>query len=427
MAKKIYDIRPSKTARETRGDIKEFLDNNKNKRRVFKKPRKNFPWPPLLSVCGIVVLLVLVYLFFKLPKAEIKIWPKTDVLSYQQTITIDKSAGSIDPGNSVIPAKLMEEEVSDSKQFSATGNASDEGKAQGIITVYNKYDPPTSITLKVGTHFLSDSGKYFVSLQKIIIPAAKKSGGKTTPGSVNATVEAAEGGDSYNIAPAKFSVPKLAGTNYYYAIYAESLQNMSGGYAGKIKKVTADDIQSAKDQLTSQLISNAENSLKQKISSQSDYFLLDSALYSEITDAGADVKAGITADNFNYQAKVKVSALVFKKSDIEKFAKDYIISQMSDLKTMLDSSLSLNYTLKSMDIKNGTGEVDLSFSAKIYQSIDKNSFSLLLEGKDESRIIQTINEKLGGQIEKAEIKLWPFWVTKSPNSQKAIKIDLEFE
>ena len=97
---------------------------------------------------------------------------------------------------------------------------------------------------------MSDSGKLFVALQKIVIPAAKKSGSKITPGSVQINVQAVEGGTDYNIAPSNFSVPGLKGTAYYYSIYATSTAAMTGGYTGKVKKVTDDDIQGAKDVLT---------------------------------------------------------------------------------------------------------------------------------------------------------------------------------
>ena len=65
------------------------------------------------------------------------------------------------------------------------------------------------------------------------------------PGSVHVSVQAVESGDGYNIAPSNFSIPGLKGTPSYYSIYATSTDAMSGGYTGKVKKVTDDDIQQA--------------------------------------------------------------------------------------------------------------------------------------------------------------------------------------
>jgi len=426
MAKKIYDIIPPKISHQVQDQIKDFLGDNKKRkhRRNYKKERQFFQ-KPVFAISGVIVLVLAVYLFFKLPKANIEIWPKVDVLSFQQTIVADKSAILVDLSKAVLPAQYFEETKQGSEDFPATGNASNEGKAAGTITVYNKYDPPAPLTLKAGTHFLSDSGKYFVTLQKITIPAAKKTGSKITPGSGQVKVEAAEGGESYNIKPAKFSVPKLSGTPYYYSTYAESTSTMTGGFAGKVKKVTDDDIAGAKDVLTKKLLSDAESSIKSKISS--DYILLDNAISSETVSASTNTKSGTVVDSFTYEANVRASALVFKKSDLEKFAKDYIISKIPDKKTMLDKTFNLSYSAKSVDIKGGKATLDLDFSAGIYQNIDTNSLIPLLTRKNSSQINETISNSLGDQVSNIKVSFWPFWVTKAPKSQKTVKIDLKFE
>ncbi|KKP93292.1 MAG: hypothetical protein UR98_C0007G0024 [Parcubacteria group bacterium GW2011_GWA1_36_12] len=413
MRQKIYDIKPPRLAHKT------------EKRRGQQKKEKRFPWGAVLSGAGVLVIIAAVYLFFKLPRADIKIWPKVETLSFEQEITADKSADSVDLSLNVIPAEYFQEEKTESQEFLATGNASNEGKATGTITIYNKYDPPSPITLKAGTHFLSDSGKYFVTLQKTTIPAGKKSGGKITPGSVKVKIEAAEGGEGYNIGPATFSVPKLSGTSYYYSVYAQSTEQMTGGYAGKVKKVIDDDIQQAKEALTKKLISNTEASLKSKISS--DYILIDSAISSEVISASTNTKSGALTDKFTYQAAVKSTYLAFKKSDLDEFAKDYIISQMEDSKTMLTSSLKTDYTVKSLDIDNGKITLNLNFSSRVYQNINKNVLIPLLTNKNRNQINEVINNKLRDEVSNVKVNLWPFWVTKSPKSQKAVKIELKFE
>lgn len=426
MAKKIYDILPPKIAHKIEDSIKDFMgDDKKSKRRGRRKKEVKNLFRPLLIIAGIVLLIAAVYLFFKLPKANVEIWPKTEVLSFKQTLTIDKETDSIDLAKAVIPAQYLEEEKSGQEEFLSTGNASNEGKATGKIIIYNKIDPATTFTLKTGTHFLSDSGKYFLTLQKVVIPAAKKSKGKITPGSIEVKVEAAEGGESFNIKPAKFVVPKLFGTSSYYSIYAESKDPMVGGFAGKIKKVTDDDIQAAKDSLTKKLLAEAESALRNRISS--DYMLPDNAILSETTEASSLAKSGAVADKFRYQAKVKISALAFKKSDLEKFAKDYIISLMPESKTMLDKSLDTTYVLQTVDMEDKKAALNIEFSAKIYDALDKNSLAPLFRNKTSSQINEIISDSLGDKISKVKINLWPFWVEKAPKSQKAINVELKFE
>lgn len=433
MAKKIYDIKPprvsKKLAREPKevsGDveIKRMTSVASRRNKSRRKEEKRSIWWPISIGIFVVLLIIGVYLFFKLPKADIAIWPKVDTLSFQQTIKADKSVDSIDVVKSVIPAQYFQATKKNAQDFPATGNASDEGRASGTITIYNKYDPPTPFTFKAGTHFMSDSGKLFVASQKIVVPAAKKSGGKITPGSVQVTIQAVEGGSDYNIAPANFSIPGLKGTSYYYSINAVSTSPMSGGYAGKVKKVTDDDIQGAKDVLTKKTVDDAIAALKNQVSS--DYILLPNAVFSNVTEASTQTKAGTIADNFNYQVTVTASTLAFKKADIDQFAREYIISKTPEGKKILDDSFKVDYSASVVDVSGGKATINSDFSAGVYQSIDKNSLTLSLPGENADQIKQTINSSLGDQISGIKVKFWPFWVNSAPNNQKAINIELKF-
>lgn len=429
MARKIYDIKPPKLAKQVEEGIKDFLNDTKKnvskKRRTRQKAQSRSFLRPVLVGAGLALVLLSVYLFFKLPKAEIQIWPKVDILSYDKALSADKSVLSVDVAKTIVPAQYFEASKSGSQQFPATGNASNEGKATGIITIYNKSDPPSAVTLKAGTHFLSNSGKYFVTLEKVIIPAGKKSGGKVSPGSIQVKVEAAEGGEAYNIAPANFSVPKLSGTAYFTTIYAESTSAMTGGYAGKIKKITDDDIQSAKDALIKKLYDDALVDLKAQLSQ--DYILLDNAISYEVISFSSSAKSGATSDSFTEQAEVKTGCLVFKKSDLEKFAKDYISSQIPEGRSALDSSFKIDYSVSKIDIGAGKAEIKLVFSSGIYKTIDKNSLSLLLAGKNPQQIKDAVASAFGDQISKVQVGLWPFWVKKAPDNQRSVKVDLKFE
>ncbi len=443
MAKKIYDIKPPRLTPKVEKKIKAFVAEGKAKKRKvvkqpesLRQPEKQLPklvsspknrrpvWVPVSVSVFAVLLIVCVYLFFKLPKAEITIWPKVDTLSFQQTVTADKSVNVVDLNKLVVPAQYFQATKTSTQDFPATGNAANEGKALGDIVLYNKYDPGTPLTLKAGTRFMSDSGKIFVTFQKVVVPAAKKVGSKITPGAVQIQVQAAEGGLDYNIAPANFSVPGLKGTAFYYSIYGVSSKAMAGGYATKTKKVTADDLQQAKDVLTDEAEAEAMSALKNQVSS--DYILLENAIVSDVVSAVSKTKADTVAEKFNYEVTATASALAFKKSDLEKFAKDYIISQMAEEKTLLDTSLVINYSASKIDISGGKATLNLDFSAGTYHDVNKNSLSLLLMKQIPSQVDETINSSLDGEVSKIKTNLWPFWVTSVPNNQKAVSIDLEF-
>jgi len=430
MARKIYDIKPPKVTKKAEKDVKDFLKIQTSSgsrrgavsRQEPQRKKQSIRQPIAIGVV-VVVLFVCGYLFFKLPKADITIWPKVEVLSFNQTITADKSTDAINLENSAIPAKYFEVTKTNSEDFPATGNASNEGRATGSIVVYNKSDPVKPLTFKEGTHFMSDSGKIFITYQKVVVPAGKKSGSKITPGSVQINVEAVEGGNDYNIPPSNFSIPGLKGTSYYYTVYATSSADMSGGYAGKVKKITADDIQTAKDTLSQKTKSDVVADLRNEI--PDDYIVLDSAVFSEIISASTEAKVGTVVDNFNYQVVAKSSTLAFKKADIDEFAKKYIISQMPEGRTLVKNP-EITYSTGLVDVSEGRATLNLDFSSGTYQSIDKNSTGLSLLGKNISQIEQTINSSMGENVSKVDVKFWPFWVKAAPKSQKAVNIEIKF-
>jgi hypothetical protein len=426
MPKKIYDIKPPRVAHKIEKEIKAVVADDKKKRAPTRRKKETRSiWWPISTGILVVILIVCTYLFFKLPKADVTIWPKVETLSFKQTIVADKSANSIDLTKSVIPAQYFQVTKTTSQDFPATGNASNEGQASGTITIYNKYDPPTPFNFKAGTHFMSDSAKLFVAMQKIVIPAAKKSGGKIIPGSVQVKIQAVDAGTDYNIAPASFSIPGLKGTPYYYSVSASSDSAMTGGYTGTVKKVTDDDIQGAKDVLTKKTTDDAMSALKAQISS--DYVLMENAALSNVTNASTQVKSGTVAEDFNYQVTVQASALAFKKSDIDQFAKNYIISQVPNGNTLLDNSFKIDYSASVADISGGKETLNLNFSSGVYQNINKNSVALSLLGENAKQIKETIGNNLGDQATNIKVYFWPFWVTSAPNNQKAINIGLKFQ
>lgn len=445
MPKKIYDIVPPKVAQQALK--KSGAGAAPKRKRASKKPlqqdvkaifepigqqRKSstghhevkagggFPVKWAWIAGGVLVLALCVYLYGALAKATIQVFPVTETLSFQEKISADTSYDNVNVLKNIIPARLVVQEASLTQEFPATGSASNDGKAAGTIKVYNKVSPATPITLKEGTHFLSDSGKYFVSLTRIVIPAMKGN----VAGSIDVSVQAEESGTEYNIGASKFSVPKLSGTAYYYNIWAESKSSMAGGYTGNVKKVSKSDLATAKDVLGKKILEDAEASLRGQISA--DEVLLEGALIRSVIESTADSKEGDIKDAFNQTAKAKVSALVFKKDDIQKFAKLDAQSKLDDGKELLEESLQVSYVTGAVDMQTGTIKMDVSVSGQTYYAVDSNSFIDALPQKNASQIQQVISQQYPSEISKTVVNFWPFWVTKAPKDKGKIKIELEF-
>ena len=447
MSRKIYDVKPPKVASKVEDAIKSLEASAKKRKKrqpAFSKKdilesvepirttksalpqipeaykSKRFPMLEILVGGFIILLLIGIYFYNKLPWAEIQVYPRLEPITLSEKITADQSTISVDFKKKIIPVQLLEETKEASQDFPATGTTSNDGKSTGTILVYNKISPAAPLTLKTGTHFLSDSGKYFVTLAKIVIPAMQ---GKT-PGSISVSVQAEQVGPDYNIGPSKFSVPKLSGTPYYYSIWAESIQAITGGHTGQVKKVTQDDLDSAKDVLTQKLLKDAESSLRSKIGQ--DGVLLDGSLVSNVVDQNSDAKANAVKDSFVESAKVKASALVVSRQDLEDFAKQDILSQVKEGEQLLEKSLDLKYDPDSIDFKKGIEKINLQVSAQIYYSINLNDLVGMAKRKSLDEVKSTANSLYGDKVSDVKIDFWPFWVHKTPNDQNRIKSSLNF-
>lgn len=432
MPRKIYDILPPKIASKVEDTIRSLDIKSKSKTRRRKEARtqkkapqkpakERFPMKEILVGGAVIALLLGIYFYGRLPRVHVEILPRLDLTTVEEKVTADKSVKDIDLQKKIIPLEVLEEVKESSQEFPATGIASNDGKATGIITIYNKVSPATPLTLVKGTHFLSDSGKYFITLSKITIPAMK---GKT-PGLIAVKVQAEEVGANYNIKSSKFSVPKLSGTIYYYGIFGESDKAMAGGYAGKVKKVTIDDIEIAKEILTKKLLQDAEQSLKSKISEGK--ILLKGAVLSSVVSANSSVEPEAIADGFNQSAKVKVLGLVFKEENLKKIAKDKILSQLPEGKILLDGSLNLEYGADAIDFLRGTEKISLQISAKSYYNMDFEGLADLFKRKSSAQIRDIIDLQYGQDVSEVKINFWPFWVKKAPKDINRIAINLKFE
>jgi len=432
MAKKIYDIKPLNVAKKIENTIKEIS----SPAIIHKKPKHNrlrkeanerrilFTRKSVIITSVVLIFALGIYLYNSLQKVTVEIYPVVQNLSFQNKVKADTSVKAVDLSSNLIPADLIEMEKDGQQDFPATGISSTDSKATGTITIYNKYDPISPITLLKGTHFLSDSGKYFITLNKITIPAARYQGGKLVPGSVTVDVQAEGVGPDYNIGPSNFSVPKLAGTAYYYSIFAESSNKMVGGSIGKVKKVTNDDLNFAKEVLTNKLFNDAENSIRESLSN--DDIMFKNSIEKNVINSNFSDQLNSTVDNFTATAKVKVSALVFKKSDLNEFIKNYIFSKLKEKEEFLPESIKIDYSLDTVNLQKGEENINLNVSYQTYHSIDQDSLIKSFKGKSSLEIKDIIASSYPDSISQVKVNLWPFWTTKAPNSQNMIKIKLNF-
>lgn len=390
--KKILDITPPS------------IETKKEKVEIGVEEKERKPFPIKKSFIFILISLIVVFfsIHFLFSSAKIEINPESQLASFNNELTINK--------------ELVSEEREAIETFQATGST--EKKAKGMITIYNEYSTSPQV-LVATTRFVSASGKLFRISEKVTVPGAYYDKGKKMPGTIDAEIIADQPGEDYNVEPTTFSIPGFAGSPKFTFFYAKSFSPMSGG--GRVSQVTQEDINNAEKVLLEKLKEEAKDSLADK----EGFILLGEAIEQEVIESSSSAAAATEADQFNYKIRIKSKALIFEKKEIENSAKDYIFQNIAADKSLAESSLKIDYSLKEIDLEKGKITLILEFSGKIYQNLDVSLLKKYLANKS----LQEASSILGNQpgIDSFQIELWPFWLRKVPQDTNKIKIELKID
>lgn len=422
--KKFSDIYPPKKFERIKVQKPKRLrvEMDAPEKKPFFLPLKKRLFVSLLPFFILIALLA----YFGLSKAEIEIWPETQTLNFEEKVSANLRAEEKNIAswveNKFVPVKMIEEEKNISQQIFSSGKVLKEVKAKGLIRVYNAYSTSSQV-LVARTRFISSEGKLFRSLSRITVPGAEYEKGKLQPRYIEAEVEAAEPGDDYNIGPSTFSIPGFAGTEKYTAFYGKSFESMTGGFRGEISQVTQKDLDGAKEVLMQKALEEARDSLEMKL--DSDFIFLDDALKMEMAEADSLVKAGTETESFIFQIKAKIRALLFRKSDLEKLAKEILSSRAPQDMILQEESFDLKYSLEKVDFDSKEITLKIDFSGKVYENINISTFREVLGGKSLKETQLIFEEQ--ANISKFKVKLWPFWVQKVPQNINKIEIKLRID
>ena len=375
---------------------------------------------PIILVIIIGVGLGIFSYYFSLG-VKIIIQPKQDILSSQMQVTVDKGANDINIFAKIIPGHLFQEEKTISQEFPITGKVLKETKAEGIIRVYNKYSTSSQI-LVAATRFISSDGKLFKSLERVVIPGGKYEKGKLQPGYLDIKVKADQPGEDYNIEPSTFSIPGFAGTPKYTGFYGKSFEPMKGGFRGEVAELTEKDIENAKNSLSQRLFKETRNNLKSKIFP--DFVLIEEAIKDRILETSLP-QTSVSQETVKVEIRGISEVLVFKKTDLENFAKETLLFQNPADKKLHQESLKIDYSLVKSEIDLGKLTLELQTSVKIFSEIDEAQIKENIVGKTPSQIREFLS--IQPQIEKTEIKLLPFWSKEAPKNIEKIKVETRLD
>ena len=366
------------------------------------------------------------------PKLFLTLRIKQESLDLREEVELNVSQPALDAAKRIVPAQFLEDTQEKSQVFKATGVSFEDEKAQGVIKVYNNSNPPSFLTLRQGTRFLSSGGgKIFKAQEKIILPAPIKQGSKIIPNVKEVQVVAQEVGAEYNIGPSKFSVPGLVGTSFYYVVWGESEQSMAGGSRKEVSKISSADKENAKNELYKTLKDLTLTTIREK--SPAGYTVDDRAVLENdfIFSCDEPLSTTTTADikdkdlNFTCLGKLSLKALIFRLDDFKTLALGLFNERKPANREIVSESLYVSLAPKGVVTQSGRLVVSLISGAKTYNALNQNVFLNSIVGKNKEQIEQiAADESLF--IEDVDFKFWPFWVKKAPSSTDRIEFRLTF-
>ncbi len=416
--KKIYDIRPP--SKKPPVPFKEKSSGLKSPNLelglgpgVFRKlfPARLFSAMNIGIFVSVLLIGGFLYLHFT-ASAEIRVYPAVNDISFKKEAAARTDIVEPDFENAVIKAQLLTREKEVSGSFPATGMSETATKARGRVTVINEYHSDQVLVEK--TRFLSADSKLFYSQERIVVPAG---------GSYEVAVEAAEAGPDYNIKPATFSVPGLLGSPRYTSVYAESQEAMQGGTIGETAVVTEEDI------------SEAEDSLKEKSRAelQQDFLELSGASFEvlpdtvevEVIEAQASVEVGTAVDSFEVSLTIKGQGLAFHREEAAELARQWIREKTEEAESLREDSVVVDVASIGSDTRSGEAELRIEAGAELVREVDTEDLKRRLMGKTIKETRTLLSSYT--QVEKIEVQIYPFWVSRIPNDPTSVRLELIFE
>jgi hypothetical protein len=275
------------------------------------------------------------------------------------------------------------------------------------------------------TRFEASNGKMYRINSSVTVPGLTKTGGKVTPGSVEATVFADQPGDSYNMKltdlAGDFKIPGFKGDVRYYGFYARLKTDISGGFSGK-QKIISDDLRKATvDNLKTKL---KEQLLKELYAVKPDNYTFFnngySIDYSDLPDTNID--AGKALINI----RGDLNGIIFNSGKLSKYIAGKKISGFDGLTTAFIPADDLSVSFTAQDNtglwKNDMLGMKLNGDVLIKWTYDAETLKKDLAGKKESDLGGLI-AKYKSSFDGIKIIFRPVWSRYIPDDLSKIKIE----
>lgn len=361
-----------------------------------------------LSFIFLTIVLLGVVFYFSFVSLTINITPNKERISDSLILDINNAGNGITETNKNINGLVEQAEISESKEYSATGVEVIGEEVVGKVSIINNYikNQPLVAT----TRLLSADNKLYRIKQTVNVPAG---------GTAEVEIYADKPSEEMVIGPSNFTIPGLwAGMQD--KIYGVSKERLV--YQKQEKKtILENDINQAVNDLKKVLVEKAKKEIGDS------YKGYDKVIYSldeNSISTEFDAKAGEEKEKFIAKAKANINIIAFNNEQAAKIASDKLTSVIPTNKILADFDKGqIVYTVNSIDVARGQSSISLSFDAGMV--LNKNAEIL-----DKNKIIGLSKDQLDNylksfpEIKSYQIKFSPSFINKVPNLIDRIKVEV---
>lgn len=394
-------------ARDEHEEVSEYREPR------YREPR-NSSGRGLWYVAGLAIIILVFALTYVFAGATVYVTPREGSVELTGPIMAEKVA------KTGLAFQMLSIEDDATTAVASTGAVYVEKKATGTVRLFN--NNPGAQKLLIDTRLTSPDGKIYKTKVATTIPGQKIVSGKTSPGSIDVSLYADESGESYNLAKdVELKVLGFKGGPKYTTVYGETLTEIGGGAKGQSSNVSEEDLKSQTEILKTQLTTTLTEKARAQLPA-------DFIMYDKVSVVDFD-EAVITPSSDGKSAEIKIhgtmNAIIFRESDLtmalvgsvvdEDDKEKVTVSNIRELNIELDPGSAIGDPVTMQSIR-----IDINDKIQVVWSVEEEELQSALAGikkRDfESKMLQFKN------IDKAELSLKPFWKSRLPEKQSAIKV-----
>lgn len=320
-----------------------------------------------------------------------------------------------------IPSTVVTENGEKKVTIDGVKTVSVSRKATGTVILYNNYSTEP-YELIATTRVQTANGSVYKLLEGVKIPGKKGS----TPGSINAKVEADLPGSEYNARGGlDLKLPGLIpGTQKYQQIYAKTAANFTGGSKGAAADLSGLDtaINAVKNSTATEVLE------KVKAQNPDLVFLTDSVNIVSGYDSTKIPAAPAGGGDIEVPVRLTTKIIGLKREDLKREMEAYLSLKKGHPVSISGEVLDfLQYkVVETPEESLAAGKYSVKVSGAVEGSFDDALQSALknqLAGKSMTEAIEIINTTFPN--EGVTVKAWPFWKDVVPTNPSKIKIKIK--